>query len=304
MNIQTMKMLLTNSAKHTRIVLQKNSPQILMGTGVVGIVGATVLACRATLAGQDVLYQASAMKAIFDTALEKEDEYTRERYNKDLAVMAAITFVELVKLYGPAVILGTLSLGMMLRSNNILNKRNASLLAAYKTIDEAYKRYRGRVREELGEDIDRYFATQKRDGRQFKVTVKEGDEEKDFTLNEKDPEIDLEGSVYAKVFDSSSPQWRKDNQQNLFFLRSQQNYANVSLQAQGCVFLNEIYDMLGLPRTSAGAIVGWVKDSPIGDGVISFGVFDSVVDNADFFNGYSKEIVLDFNVDGVIYDLI
>ena len=61
--------------------------------------------------------------------------------------------------------------------------------------------------------------------------------------------------------------------------------------------------MLGIPRSQAGAVVGWVLGE--GDDYIDFGMFDgNNMATRDFVNGYERSILLDFNVDGVIYDLI
>ena len=65
--------------------------------------------------------------------------------------------------------------------------------------------------------------------------------------------------------------------------------------------------MLGARRTKAGAQVGWVYDenNVVGDNYVDFGIFDTRRSKArDFVNGYEKVIVLDFNVDGYILDLI
>jgi hypothetical protein len=85
------------------------------------------------------------------------------------------------------------------------------------------------------------------------------------------------------------------------FLQCQQNYFNQQLKARGHVFLNEIYDAIGLERSKAGTIVGWVTDGN-GDGYIDFGMFEDA--SRRFINGIEPSILLDFNVDGVIYDLI
>jgi hypothetical protein len=70
------------------------------------------------------------------------------------------------------------------------------------------------------------------------------------------------------------------------------------------VFLNEIHDMLGLERTKAGAVVGWVMGGD-GDERIDFGVFKAnEYMGQEFVNGNERSILLDFNVDGVIYDKI
>lgn len=111
-------------------------------------------------------------------------------------------------------------------------------------------------------------------------------------------------SQYARFFDEGCPGWNKDSEYNLMFLKQQQMYANDLLKKRGHIFLNEIYDMLGIPRTKAGAVVGWVYDenNPIGDNYINFGITDER--NANFVNGYEKSVLLDFNVDGNILDRI
>ena len=96
----------------------------------------------------------------------------------------------------------------------------------------------------------------------------------------------------------------KEPQYNQLFLKAQQNYWNNMLQNRGHVFLSEIYDSLGIERTQASMIVGWMLGAEGGDNFIDFGIFDGENAKArDFVNGYEKSILLDFNVDGVIYDL-
>jgi hypothetical protein len=68
------------------------------------------------------------------------------------------------------------------------------------------------------------------------------------------------------------------------------------------VFLNDVYDLLGMDRTPAGAVVGWVKGH--GDGYITFMLDDNKREVYDFFEGNEKSVWLDFNVDGVVYKLI
>lgn len=114
-------------------------------------------------------------------------------------------------------------------------------------------------------------------------------------------------SQYAKLFDDSCIGWTKDPEYNMNFLKCQQNYCNDKLKAKGHLFLNEVYDMLGIPRSKAGAVVGWVYDekNPIGDNFVDFGLFDSNDErNSDFINGYKNTAILDFNVDGNILNYI
>ena len=114
-------------------------------------------------------------------------------------------------------------------------------------------------------------------------------------------------SDYARFFDDGCLGWEKDAEHNLYILRCQQAFANQKLQAQGYLFLNDVYDMLGIPRTKAGQIVGWIYDekNPIGDNFVDFGIYDIHNEqNRDFVNGYERTILLDFNVDGPILNLI
>jgi hypothetical protein len=114
-------------------------------------------------------------------------------------------------------------------------------------------------------------------------------------------------SDYARFFDVGSSYWTKDAEYNLMFLRRQQDYANEMLKSKGVVFLNEVYDMLDIARTQAGQIVGWVydKDNPEVDSYIDFGIYDlQDPDKRRFVNGDERSILLDFNVDGPVYQLL
>lgn len=107
-------------------------------------------------------------------------------------------------------------------------------------------------------------------------------------------------SQYAKWFDDSCTGWTRDSEYNLMYLKTQEMYANDYLRVNGHLLLNEVYDMLGMPRTKAGMIVGWIYDeeNPIGDNFVDFGLMDER--NRDFINGYENTVLLDFNVNGEI----
>ena len=113
-----------------------------------------------------------------------------------------------------------------------------------------------------------------------------------------------DGKMYlTAAYGVYSDKKRKDNDYNMMFLRQQQNYFNDLLRVRKHVFLNEVYDALGIPRSQAGAVVGWMI-SEENDNFIDFGIFDGDKPRSrDFVNGYENSILLDFNVDGVIYNL-
>lgn len=274
--------------------LQKASPEVLFGVGIIGLVGSTVLACRATLKVDTVMEEA---KDKLDLAknLEHED-YSEKDRSRDISLIYFQSGVKVVKLYAPAVIVGVASIYALRTSHNILTRRNLALTAAYSALDKGFNQYRARVIDKYGEDEDRNF----RYGSEVvEIVDPETNKKKKVTrVGSDDP------SIYARFFDPTSSSWSKEPEYNMIFLQCQQNYANDMLHSRGHVFLNEVYDMLGVPRSQAGAVVGWLL-SKHGetDNFINFGVFDGREQVArDFVNGREGAILLDFNVDGVIFD--
>ncbi len=280
------------------LLMQKGSPGLLLGVGIAGMVGSTVLACRATLKMDEVVDEA---KGKLDTAKTLDhEEYSEKDRQRDITLIYFQTGVKIVKLYAPAIALGSLSIYALTSSHSILTKRNAALTAAYAALEKGFNEYRGRVVEKYGEDQDRDF----RYGTREDVIVDPKTSKKKTVTRVSTNEP----SVYARFFDSSSSSWNKEPEYNLIFLQCQQNYANDLLNSRGHVFLNEVYDMLGLQRSQAGAVVGWIlspDEERTTDNFVNFGVFDGKTEQVrDFVNGFEGAILLDFNVDGVIWDKI
>ena len=295
------------------LVLKKYSPEILTAAGVIGTVGSTVLACKATLKVEDILDEAkkksNLINAVHDGEIEVDAEYTDKDYSKDLLVNRTQTAVKLIKLYGPAITLGALSITAILGGQHILRKRNVAVMAAYKLCEESFNNYRSRVKEELGEEKDRqFYYGMTEETVKDKVKSKDGKTKTVTKKVEKAP--DHLYSQYARFFDEANINWDKSPEQNMYFLKMVQNQMNDKLKARGHVFLNEVYDALGFDRSEAGQLVGWVwnKDNTAmeaGDGYIDFGIFDgNDYAKRAFVNGDERSILLDFNIDGMIYDLI
>ena len=290
--------------------IKKASPEIMVVAGVVGVVTSTVMACKATTKVNDILEetrkQVDDVHNVLDSDVVSADEYNNDDAKKDLAIIYTQTGVKLIKLYAPSVLVGALSITGILASHKILKKRNVALTAAYATIDRSFKEYRGRVVERFGKELDRELRYNiKAQEIEEKTVDKDGNETVEKkTISVVDPNM---YSDYARIFDNGSMGWTKDPEYNLMFLKLQQNQANDRLRAQGYLFLNDVYDMLGIPRTKAGQIVGWIydEDNPVGDNFVDFGIYDIYNEKAcDFVNGRERSIVLDFNVDGNILDMI
>lgn len=300
---------MTRTLNRTGLKLRKHSPEILLAAGVVGVVTSGVMACKATLKVEEIIDDAKNKIDMIHTVSADPDmneKYSEEDSKKDLAIVYTQTAVKLVKLYGPSVALGVVSLGCMIGSNRILNKRNVALAAAYTAVDKSFKEYRGRVIERFGKQLDKElkYGIKAEEVEEVSVDEKGKETTQKTTLEVMDPNA---YSPYSIVFDDGNTGWDPDPELTKYFLIQQQNWANDRLKAKGHLFLNEVYDMLGAKRTKAGAQVGWVYDekNPVGDNYVDFGIFDIYNPKSrDFVNGYEKVIVLDFNVDGVILDLI
>jgi hypothetical protein len=287
--------------------LKKHSPEILIVAGIVGTVAGAVMACKATTKVNEILQKTKDDIDIIHNIAEDENQsdYTEEDVKKDLVIVYVQMGIKLLKLYAPAATLGFLSLGVILTSNNILRKRNVALAAAYSVVDKGFKEYRSRVVERFGENVDRELKYNIKAKPIEEVVIDEKGKEKKIAKTVDVAELN-DYSDYARFFDATSTYWEKDSEFNLMFLRAQQNYANDKLKANGRLFLNEVYDMLDIPRTKAGQVVGWVYDvkNPIGDNYVDFGIYDMKRENARFVNGYETVILLDFNVDGNIWEMM
>lgn len=289
--------------------IRKHSPEILVVAGTVGVIVSAVTACKVTTKVQDILDETKETVDTVHKCAEDEtlkEEYTEDDAKKDLAIVYIQTGVKLVKLYAPSVILGAVSLTAILASNNILKKRNAALAAAYAAVDKGFKEYRLKVIDRFGEEVDKELKYNiKAKKVEEDVTDPETGKTKKVKKTEKVSELDT-CSPYAKFFDASSREWEKDPEYNLMFLRAQQQYANDIFRSRGHLFLNEVYDMLDIPRTKEGQIVGWVYDeeNPVGDNFVDFGIYETNRANQNFVNGYEPVILLDFNVDGNIWELM
>lgn len=286
---------------------KKHAPEAMIFVGVAGIITSTILACRATTKASKIKEDFNnKVKEMHEVAEKKPAEYTKEDLKQDTVLIYTQTVMKYIKLYAPAAALGFLSLGLMIASNHILRKRNIALAAAYTALDQGFKDYRKKIIDRFGEDLDKELRYNIKTKTIEKKIINENGEEEIIseTITSIDPNMP---SIYAKVYDDGNIGWTDDSEYNLLFLRKQQDYANEKLRSKGYLFLNEVYDMLGFPRTKYGQIVGWIFDEgcPVGDNYVDFGIYNyDDPKKRDFINGREKSIVLDFNVDGNILDMI
>lgn len=291
MNISALKTTVVRGTHRGLLIARKYSPEILTAVGIVGGVAAAVMASKATLKIDPILNEHHGYVELIKRDVPREDP----AYAKTMAFTYTRTTIELCKLYGPAIGMGAASIASIVGAHGIMRQRNAALVAAYSVLERSFNEYRKRVEAKVGEGVELELR------HDIKTETRKDEKGKEVEVKVVDP---TKTSVYAKFFDELNPYYQKNAEINRSFLQAQQTFANHLLHARGHVFLNEVYDALGIERTSAGAVVGWVL-SPEGDNYIDFGLFDP--DNykaREFVNGFERAILLDFNVDGLIYDKI
>ena len=287
--------------------LKKHSPTILAVAGTVGVVTSGVMACKATTKLSTILEEHEEnVEKIHDYVDEHgySEDYTEKDSKKDITIVYTQTGIKLVKLYAPAVALGTISIAAMLGSNHILRKRNIALTAAYTTIERSFKSYRNRVIDRFGEKLDEELLYNIKTKDVEETVVDEDGKEK--TTKKTVDIIDINDiEDYSRLFYEGNPGWDPDPRFTMMFLKEQQRYANKLLKKRGYLFLNEVYKMLGFSIIPEGQYIGWIYDeeNPIGDNRVDFGLLDTEdIDTIRFFNGDERAVLLKFNHDGNILD--
>lgn len=291
----------TSRVAGTALVAQKHSPQFLFYGGL-ALMGATVVsACKGTLKLEatldDIKRDRDDIKAV---VAGEPDRYSEKEIARLNVYVTARGLARVAKLYLPAASLGVAAVACLTSSHNQLMRRNAGLSAALAATERALDGYRNRVREAYGDDRElELWRGEKTEERP--VLDDEGRETKSKT------KVKTGGghSPYARVWGrDTSTEWDPVSDYNLAKLRTVQEYATMRLNSKGHLFLNEVFDELGLDRTPAGAVVGWLSVKNGGnDGFVDLGVLrqGNEVEWLDFVRGHEDHILLDFNVDGEIW---
>lgn len=299
--LENAKSFVTSKAARQLLLAQKHSPKMLFVAGTVGVIGATVLACRATLKLDEVVHEYETRQS----TITEDDSLVEGQEAKMLGGAKVILAAQIAKLYAPAIGVGIVSIAALTGSHVVLTKRNGALMAAYAGVDRAFKEYRQRVSDEYGTAVDHKFVT---GTEEVLVEEKLADGKTKTTLKTVQSNK-LGESPYVFMFDENSRFFSTEPGMNAQIIQMKQLWANDKLRNQGHLFLNEVLEMLGLPKTKAGQIVGWVyrkdNDRPNGDNYVDFGVFDGDPEWVEeFINGHEKYVKLNFNCDGAVLDLI
>lgn len=280
----------------------KHAPEILLGAGLASMVGGAILACKETMNAEEILdHTKERLDKIHEVEeLQEKGElaepYTQQAKAQDLVNVYARTAGQFVKLYAPAVALEAVGIACICGSYGIMRKRQVALTAAYTALQTGFSEYRRRVREKLGDEEDLYFQTGLHPESVKTVNADGKNDVVEAKVFEGNPG---DHSLFDRWFDETCDDFTRDPMHNLNFLVAQQKHANRLLQRNGYLFLNDVYDLIGIPRCPQGQAVGWMRDGLTGGcGFVDFGIYDGWRETArNFVNGYEKSILLKFNID-------
>lgn len=294
------------TAFHTGVArISKHAPTILSVTASAGVIATGYLAWKAGTRFEDVEGRDwDRRKECLKNAdnIPDEDVPKIERKNRILFIL------DTVRTIAPAAIVGAATITMIYFSNSISKKRLAAMGAAYATLQTAFDGYKRTMVEALGkESVDKILKPKLPNVGKSAEEILSSDNKSD-AANVSDAVVNsLKAlSPYARIIaEESSTCWDPNEDYTSQNLAAVQLWANRRLERKGHLFLNEVFDQLGLSRTREGAVVGWLKNGE-GDGYVSFGDFDASIYRvpSDDYTRVDSNFIVDFNVDGVIWDRI
>lgn len=285
--------------------ISKHAPTILSVTASAGVIATGYLAWKAGTRFEDVEGRDwDRRKECLKNAdnIPDEDVPKIERKNRILFIL------DTVRTVAPAAIVGAATITMIYFSNSISKKRLAAMGAAYATLQTAFDGYKRTMVEALGkESVEKILKPKLPNVGKSAEEILSSDNKSD-AANVSDAVVNsLKAlSLYARIIaEESSTCWDPNEDYTSQNLAAVQLWANRRLERKGHLFLNEVFDQLGLSRTREGAVVGWLKNGE-GDGYVSFGDFDASIYRvpSDDYTRVDSNFIVDFNVDGVIWDRI
>ncbi len=295
----------------------QHSPELLIASGIGLALSSVILACVATNKIKQPIERATIK--IKDTHAAMNDSYkiqnglySVEEGRKELTKTYLKIAGKLLWTYTPAILTFGLSVSCILGSHKIMKGRNIALAAAYTTLENGYKAYRNRVKEKLGEEAE--DALYKNITTETKQVQDKNGELKSTKVNI--PHLDQNSNPYSALYTCGNRGWERNAVLNYEFLMTQQSYLNRKLQAQGFLFLSDVYDALGFDASMLGAdkirashILGWIYDlkDQSRDNYVSFGLTnpnDITKTNVQKqLESNEPSFWLEFNCDGDILNL-
>lgn len=279
---------ITRTVGRNVLRVRHHSPALLFGAGVVGLGATVILACKATLKVEEVLVDHE--KNMLDINRIENSSNIRDRdvdYDRERRHITLHTSARLAKLYAPSAVAAVVTIACLTTSHRQLTNRNAQLTAAYVGLQRFLDGYRGRVREEIGTEREKaaYYAS---------TPVELAEDTPNGPKKVFGTKPGMKGP-YATLFMEGNGNWQENGNFNEHFIRLQEGFMTNRLRANGHLFLNEVYDALGCPRTPAGQVCGWAIGSKQSNDYVDIEVIP--------VHDYHGTLMLDFNVAGDVRDM-
>lgn len=286
--------------------ISKHAPTILSVTASAGVIATGVLAWNAGTHFEDCETRNWDRRRECQRNADSIPDEDVPKIERKLRIMFILDTARTV---APAVIVGAATITMIYFSNSISKKRLAAVGAAYTALQTAFDGYKKTMVDTLGEETVKKITAPK-----LPNVGKTAEEI--LSSDNKSDAADVVDAVIASINDlspyariiseESSNCWDDNEDYTSENIKAVQVWANRRLERKGHLFLNEVYDQLGLSRTREGVVVGWIKNSENGDGYVSFGDFDASIYRvpSDDYSRVDSNFIVDFNVDGMIWDKI
>lgn len=283
--------------------LKKKSPDILIAVGFIGI-GVTIInACIVTKNELNPVIEESH-KEIEDVH-ERKDLCSNAVYRKDLTLAYGKNAYNYAKLYRFPIFMGLFSSACIMKSYDILKKRNLYTAAALYSTEEAFRFYRQNVVDRFGEKVDEELKYGGKIETIKHTVVDEDGKEKTVKEDVMVVSPDNRPSQYAIKFDQNCANWSPSPDYRRMYVKQMEEYANRVFNSRGekngYLFLNEAIDLIDdEQRKKSGQVAGWYKKNPNDDGRIKFNLVQTFVRDEDDPDRIYEEDWIDFNVDGNI----
>ena len=234
---------------------------IFLGLGMALGAGCVVTTAIQTVKASDIIVDANEKLDEINTDLEegkKEEKKIRRETN-----------LKVVKTYILPAGLGVGSVACILASYKILSSEKAAAVAALSATTAAFEKYRSRVVERFGADVD-YELYNGIDN----VTITNVDTGESHVVTTKDP---IDNNCYSRLFSyETSKEWKANPKRNLAMLDGLQRYWNEQLKCRGYVTYNEVIESLGLSCKVGDGMtdafipngIGWVSSENVPDELI------------------------------------
>lgn len=229
---------LTNLISTAKNFTKDNSPAILTGMAVAGLVTTVILAYKAG---------SKADKIISDKRKDLELVKPNDTEAKKTIIKEAAK--ELTPVLLPTVLTGSVTIACIIGSNKVSSKRVSALSAAYRISSDAVGKLNEKMTEVLGEQKTN----------EIKETIAKEKMDKNMKQNPETPII-MTGDGDVLCMDLYSGRLFKSNAQKI---GQAVNQLSADLQTDMYVSLNDFYDLLNIPRIPLGDDLGWNIDDAI-----------------------------------------